>query len=227
MDWRLVLDLVVSVLLVATIGYAIALNSRLGSLRRNRSDLAKTIVSFNEATLRAETAIPKLRRAAEEAGGALQDRVEKAQSLRDDLAFMIERADTMANRLENAVRSARIEVRPQNGPASARLAAEAADLLNRAPARSAAEAADSVNRAPARPAAEAADSMNRAPARPAAEAADSLNRAPARPAGSKPTGSKAAQRATVAAAGAASEEVDVDERSEAERELLRALQSMR
>ena len=197
MDWRLVLDLVVSVLLVATIGYAIALNSRLGSLRRNRSDLAKTIVSFNEATLRAETAIPKLRRAAEEAGGALQDRVEKAQSLRDDLAFMIERADTMANRLENAVRSARIEVRPQNGPASAR------------------------------PAAEAADSLDRAPARPAAEAADSMNRAPARPAGSKPTGSKAAQRATVAAAGAASEEVDVDERSEAERELLRALQSMR
>jgi hypothetical protein len=53
-----------------------------------------------------------LRRAAEDAGAALQERVEKAQSLRDDLAFMIERADSMAGRLEDTVRQARGEVRP-------------------------------------------------------------------------------------------------------------------
>jgi hypothetical protein len=110
-DWKLILDILVSVLLVATIGFAIQLNGRLSALRKNRDDMAKIIVNFNEATVRAESSIPKLRKAAEEAGQALQERVEKAQSLRDDLAFMIERADTMANRLENAVRSARTEVR--------------------------------------------------------------------------------------------------------------------
>ncbi|MFD2235352.1 DUF6468 domain-containing protein, partial [Phaeospirillum tilakii] len=122
-DWKLLLDIVVSVLMVATIAYATRLNARLAALRKNRDDLARTILGFNEATLRAESSIPKLRKAAEEAGQALQDRVEKAQSLRDDLAFMIERADTMANRLENAVRSARVEpparpVAPAPAPSS-------------------------------------------------------------------------------------------------------------
>lgn len=118
MDWKIFLDLVVSILLIATIGYAVMLNQRLTQLRKNRDDLAKIIVSFNEATVRAESSIPKLRKAAEDAGMSLQERVEKAQSLRDDLAFMIERADTMANRLENGVRSARTEVRPS--PAAAK-----------------------------------------------------------------------------------------------------------
>ena len=120
MDWKILLDLVVSGLLVATIAYAVRLNNRLNSLRKNRDDIAKIIVSFNEATVRAESSIPKLKRAAEEAGGSLQERVEKAQSLRDDLAFMIERADTMANRLESSVRAARSEAKPGPAPAASR-----------------------------------------------------------------------------------------------------------
>jgi hypothetical protein len=112
MDYTIILDIIVSLLLAATIGYAILLNRRLNSLRKNRDDLAKLIMNFNEATVRAEQSIPKLRKAAEESGLSLQDRVEKAQALRDDLAFMIERADTMANRLENGVRSARTEAKP-------------------------------------------------------------------------------------------------------------------
>lgn len=166
MDWKIILDLLVSVLLIATIAYAVTLNKRLTQLRRNRDEMAKIIVSFNDATVRAESSIPKLKKAAEDAGMALQERVEKAHSLRDDLAFMIERADTMANRLENAVRSARTEVRPQ--------------VASQPPAGTPA---------------------------------------------SRPS-SQGARAATVAAAAAASE-MDVDDRSEAERELLRALQSMR
>lgn len=107
MDYKLVLDIIVSILLAATIGYAVLLNSRLVQLRKNRDDLARLVGAFNDATVRAESGIPKLKRATEEAEVGLQERVEKAQSLRDDLAFMIERADTMVNRLETAVRSAR------------------------------------------------------------------------------------------------------------------------
>lgn len=177
MDWKIVLDLVVSILLIATIGYAVMLNQRLTQLRKNRDDLAKIIVSFNEATVRAESSIPKLRKAAEDAGHALQERVEKAQSLRDDLAFMIERADTMANRLENGVRSARTEVR--SSPASGGAPAKELPRVGNA-SGSGASTASTPN----------------------------------------------ARAATVAAAAAASES-DIDERSEAERELLRALQSMR
>ena len=111
MDHKTVLDIIVAILLAATIAYAVMLNRRIGQLRRDREDLAKLIATFNDATARAEAGIPKLRRAAEDAGVGLQERVEKAQSLRDDLAFLIEHADSMANRLEGAVRSARSDTR--------------------------------------------------------------------------------------------------------------------
>ncbi len=123
MDYKLVLDVMVAVLLAVTIIYAWVLNQRLSQLRRNRDDLAKVVSSFNDATARAEAGIPKLRKAAEETGSALQERVEKAQSLRDDLAFMIERADAMADRLEQAVRAAREEIRTPAAPAAAAPAA--------------------------------------------------------------------------------------------------------
>lgn len=118
--YTLVLDVIIAFLLVATIVYAGMLNKRLNALRKNRDDMAKLIVQFNEATVRADTSIPKLRKAAEDAGSALQDRVEKAQALRDDLAFMIERADAMADRLEGAVRAGRNEMKaaPAAGPAA-------------------------------------------------------------------------------------------------------------
>jgi hypothetical protein len=119
MDYKLVLDLIIAVLLAATIGYASVLNRKLNLLRKNRDDLAKLVAAFNDATARAEAGIPKLKRASEEASATLIDRVEKAQSLRDDLAFMIERADTMANRLEGTVRTARGESKPAPAPGPA------------------------------------------------------------------------------------------------------------
>ena len=118
MDYKMILDLMVAALLLVTIIYAWILNQRLSQLRRNRDDLAKVVSSFNEATARAEAGIPKMRKAADESGAALQERVEKAQSLRDDLAFMIERADAMADRLEQAVRVSREEIRTQQSPAA-------------------------------------------------------------------------------------------------------------
>ncbi|MBF0392915.1 MAG: hypothetical protein HQL38_09560, partial [Alphaproteobacteria bacterium] len=90
MDLKLILDLIVACLLVATIVFAVLLNKRLDVLRKNRDEMAKLIAQFNDATARAESSIPKLRRAAEDASQQVQERVEKAQALRDDLAFMIE-----------------------------------------------------------------------------------------------------------------------------------------
>jgi hypothetical protein len=170
---NLLLDVIIIVLLAATIVYAVILNSRLAQLRDNRDDLARLVAAFNDATARAESGIPRLRRAAEEAGTALQERVEKAQTLRDDLAFMIERADSMAGKLENSVRLAREEVRT---PAAA---------------------------APAMP--------QVAPARGSRKGAGATAEPPLPPEPEEPHFSESAE----------------DERSEAERELLRALQAVR
>jgi hypothetical protein len=200
MDFRVILDLIIAVLLVATIGYAVTLNSRLTALRRNRDQLSKIIAAFNEATVRAEASIPKLKRAAEEAGAGLQDRMEKAQSLRDDLAFMIERADTMANRLENSVRSARGEIR---GGGDARGDA-------RSETRGGGAQSGSGGRQPWSGPAGTGNVVGTA----------------GLPSAGLGGGGRSSQQATLAAVSTQGDDGD-DERSEAERELLRALQAMR
>ena len=187
-DYKLILDVIVAILLAATIGYAWVLNGRLNDLRRNRDDLARLVNAFNDATQRAEAGIPKLRRAAEEAEAQLQDRVEKAQSLRDDLAFMIERADAMAARLEGTVRTAR-------------------DVKASAPA------------APAAPAPQPQPS----PRVSSAMGARASQAAP-QPA---PQPQPQPQHQPGPNFGFAADDAFEDERSEAERELLRALQSVR
>ncbi len=105
MTTGMILDIAVILLLVPTIIYAVILNRRLSALRKSREELAKVVNSFNEATMRAEAGIPKLKKATTEANHTLKDRVEKAQTLRDDLAFMIERAEELATRLEGAARA--------------------------------------------------------------------------------------------------------------------------
>ena len=65
MTLTLALDIVMALLLVATIVFAAILNTRLNALRRNKDQLGRLIGNFNEATLRAESGIPKLRKAAE------------------------------------------------------------------------------------------------------------------------------------------------------------------
>lgn len=112
MSPTVLLDVVIVALLVPTIVYAVILNRRLDALRRNRDELGRMIVAFNEATVRAEAGIPKMKRAVEEVGETLRETMEKAHGLRDDLAFMTERADSMANRLEGHLREARGAVKP-------------------------------------------------------------------------------------------------------------------
>lgn len=105
MSLSLVLDIVVAALLVVTIGYAVVLNRRLGVLRRDKSELKKLTKSFGEATARAEEGIGKLKTTA----GGLQQSIDKAQTLRDDLIFLIDRGGTAADRIEETVRAARDE----------------------------------------------------------------------------------------------------------------------
>jgi len=104
-DMPLVLDGVVVVLLIATIGYAVILNRRIGEMRRWKAEFDRLITSFNQATTRAEAGIQSLKSIASQRGPDLQRSLDKARSLRDDLAYLVERGDTLADRLTEAVRS--------------------------------------------------------------------------------------------------------------------------
>jgi hypothetical protein len=99
----LLLDVLIVILLAATIGYAIRLSGRLTALRKDRAELDAMATRFAEAAQRAENAIAALKTTSESAGKALDQAIVKAQGLRDDLAFMIERGEPLADRLSGAV----------------------------------------------------------------------------------------------------------------------------
>jgi len=103
MTFALALDLFIAGLLILTIAIAGVLNHRLGKLRRDRADLEKLTAEFESATARATEASRNMTVDAD----LLRDGIEKAQSLHEDLAFLVERAGSAADHLENQIRSAR------------------------------------------------------------------------------------------------------------------------
>jgi hypothetical protein len=113
MVWSIVLDLVVSLLLVLTIGYAVLLNRRLGSLRRQRAELESGTTAFQAAIKSAEDSIARLKVTAE----GLQATVDKAAAAQNDLFYLIERSEGLADRLETGVRASRAA--PGSGSTSA------------------------------------------------------------------------------------------------------------
>ncbi len=111
----LVFDILIICLLFPTIIYAVILNHRLKSLRSNQEDFGKLILAFNDATTRAESGTIKLRQLAEHAGTQLKDQVDKAKILREDLAYFLEKADSVANKLEDAIRQGKMEIQNFEG----------------------------------------------------------------------------------------------------------------
>lgn len=95
----LIIDLVMVGLLAATIAYAIILNKQIIKLRESRGEMTELIKGLNEAMAKAETGVRGLKKTAHDTGEDLQRTVNKAQTLRDELEFMIEAADALANRL--------------------------------------------------------------------------------------------------------------------------------
>ena len=98
-----ILDLLVAILLVITIAFAFVLNKRLGKLRGDRKAFEKLAGTFGDATSRAEKGINALHKTTD----VLQERLDKALALKDDLAFMIERGDKTADKLERLLHATR------------------------------------------------------------------------------------------------------------------------
>jgi len=101
------LEAVLVLLLAATLWYAVRLERRLGVLRRDNAALEALVAGFNDATARAEASTARLRAAAEGAGRQVAEQIEAAARLRDDLLFLQERGEQLADRLDAVVREAR------------------------------------------------------------------------------------------------------------------------
>ncbi len=115
MPFSLILDILIAVLLVASIGYTVSLNRRLTALRQDKDELESLTSKFADATTKAEASIQTLRGSTDEIASALNKEIEKAESMRDDLTFLVDRAGSLADRLEGGVRDARAEA-PMDNP---------------------------------------------------------------------------------------------------------------
>jgi hypothetical protein len=88
------------------IGYGFVLNKRIVALRHDQKDLEKLAMSFSKATQRAEAGIAQLRAATQGSVTQLQEIMTRAESVRGDLEFLIDRGVGTADKLERSVRSA-------------------------------------------------------------------------------------------------------------------------
>ncbi|GEM_PF-1929412 len=107
MNLALILDGVLILLLVLSIGYSAMLHRRLGILRTAQGDMQEMILHFNQATQRAEAGISGLRGLGEEINRQVDPKLEDARVLRDDLQLLVERGERAAEQLEQSVSAAR------------------------------------------------------------------------------------------------------------------------
>jgi chromosome segregation ATPase len=105
MEWTL--EIVLVVLLGATLFQAVKLERALGVLKRDRASLESLVVHFNTSTHQAENGIERLRAAADGAGRQIESQLTQSVTLKDDLAYLTERGEQLADRLDVLVRAAR------------------------------------------------------------------------------------------------------------------------
>ncbi len=105
----LMLDLVLVVLLAATMLHSVRLHRALGALRQDRGALERAAASFDDGARTTEASLARLRQAGEQLAATL----DQASALRDDLAYLSDRGEGLADRLDGLVRAGR----PLDGPA--------------------------------------------------------------------------------------------------------------
>jgi len=134
----LLLDSLLIGLLAATLVYAVVLNRRLGALRKERKTFENTLSNFNSATQLAAENIHRLKAVADVSSKALQKQTHLAGVLCDDLAFLADRGETAADRLDHSIRA--VGNAHKTGKAGrVKIASPARPVPSRSPQKSVAE----------------------------------------------------------------------------------------
>ena len=102
-EWiRSGLDIILVVMVGIGLYQAMRLIQHLRGLRQSRGEMERFVHEFNATVLRAEAGIKGLRNAARDSGDDLEKLVEKAMYLRDELQFLVESANGIAERLSQS-----------------------------------------------------------------------------------------------------------------------------
>jgi len=99
MHWFALIDGVLILLLVVTIICAFNLSRRLASLRSDKRNLESLMEQFKAITDKADSSLSDLRTTAEGVVSDLREAADSSRAMRDELAFLVERADHTAENL--------------------------------------------------------------------------------------------------------------------------------
>lgn len=100
-------NILVAILLVATIAYAVILNKKLDALREAKAEMEGLILSFSETTAKAERSLAEFKAHASNTGSGLKENTIKADGILSDLSYLVDRAEVVADRLEEDLGLAR------------------------------------------------------------------------------------------------------------------------
>ncbi|MCW0234235.1 MAG: DUF6468 domain-containing protein [Ferrovibrio sp.] len=120
MTLTMMVEILVAVLLLITLGISLVLNRRLGNLRANQEEMRRLIGDFDKALTKARQGMAELKGASASADTAHEERMQQARTLRDELGFMIETADRLADRLAGDANGNRTARQPTERPATER-----------------------------------------------------------------------------------------------------------
>jgi hypothetical protein len=99
MDLALAFDLIMVLLLMATIFYCASLQRRLGAVRGVQAEMRALADRLGDSALRAETGVGSLRAAAAESTAQLEPRLAQAKTLVGDLDMLCHRGGKLADHL--------------------------------------------------------------------------------------------------------------------------------
>jgi hypothetical protein len=112
MTLALYADFALLALLAVAIGCMALVMHRLGALRRERIEFERLLGALAAATAQTEASTQALRRGVELASDGLAKPLARAQALKDELAFLTERAERLAQTIEGAVSGERAATGP-------------------------------------------------------------------------------------------------------------------
>lgn len=115
----LLLDVSVAALLLAVILYCGRLNRNIRVLQDSKSEMAKLFSEFDQSIDAAQQSVRELKEATRKSEDILREKLDTANSIADDLAFMIERGNKTADQIEASMKGGRNAMKEGPAPASA------------------------------------------------------------------------------------------------------------
>jgi hypothetical protein len=108
MTFEFIAQIVLEILLAATLGYCILLERRLSAVRKGQEGLKTHIGELNMAIAGAGASLRALKAAAGEAAATLDDRLKRARLHIDELSVLTTSGERIAQRMESAAETPRI-----------------------------------------------------------------------------------------------------------------------